>query len=231
MLTLGRRRRRGNGADDVRVRALRRIDGEIERLYALVADRLEVAADAFLTGERQTAADMVASDPEIDRHRFEVERLVRDELGRRAQLTDEEFTHLLLVLLVAPELERSADLVEHIALRTGHGLERYLSPLASELIGEMARCGATMWRSAGQAFVAADGLAGERLRSVDDELDDLHVRLVAELAAAALPPSAAIELGLVARFLERLGDHAVNVTRRLSPSVDGVAGAAPRPAG
>jgi phosphate transport system protein len=54
------------------------------------------------------------------------------------------------------------------------------------------------------------------LRDQDDELDDLHVQLTDELARAELQPSFAIELGLVARFFERLGDHAVNVTRRLA---------------
>jgi phosphate uptake regulator len=39
--------------------------------------------------------------------------------------------------------------------------------------------------------------------------------LSTELARSPLPTSVAIEMGLVARFLERLGDHAVNVTRRL----------------
>jgi phosphate uptake regulator len=39
--------------------------------------------------------------------------------------------------------------------------------------------------------------------------------LTAELATANLPLAAAIEMGLVARFFERLGDHAVNVARQL----------------
>jgi phosphate uptake regulator len=46
-------------------------------------------------------------------------------------------------------------------------------------------------------------------------LDDLHVRLSAELAQSLTSTPVAIEMGLVARFLERIGDHAVNVTRRL----------------
>jgi phosphate uptake regulator len=41
------------------------------------------------------------------------------------------------------------------------------------------------------------------------------VNLSAELAKSLTSTSIAIEMGLVARFLERLGDHAVNVARRL----------------
>ena len=47
------------------------------------------------------------------------------------------------------------------------------------------------------------------------QLDDLHVRLSTELAESATSIPVAMEMGLVARFFERLGDHAVNVTRRV----------------
>ena len=72
-----------------------------------------------------------------------------------------------------------------------------------------------MWRAAGSAYLERDRTMAERLRRWDDELDDLHVTLTVELATTPLPVATAIEMGLVARFLERLGDHAVNVARRL----------------
>jgi len=76
--------------------------------------------------------------------------------------------------------------------------------------------GVEMWRYAAGAFAARDAQAAERLRSVDDRLDDLHVSLGTELAQCVISVPVAIEMGLVARFLERLGDHAVNVARRIA---------------
>ena len=55
----------------------------------------------------------------------------------------------------------------------------------------------------------------ERLVALDDEMDDLHVTFIAELVAADTPVVVAIELALVGRFYERLGDHAVNLARRV----------------
>jgi phosphate transport system protein len=55
---------------------------------------------------------------------------------------------------------------------------------------------------------------------LDDELDDLHVTLTAELATGAMPVPVAIELAMIARFYERFGDHAVNLARRLA-ALDG----------
>jgi phosphate transport system protein len=55
----------------------------------------------------------------------------------------------------------------------------------------------------------------QRLEEFDDEMDELHVTLTAELASGEMALPIIIELTLVSRFYERLGDHAVNVTRRV----------------
>jgi phosphate transport system protein len=84
------------------------------------------------------------------------------------------------------------------------------------MIEDMGRLVTEMWQLAAAAFREGDPTAADRLRVRDDEIDDLHVMLTGELATVSLPVSVAIEMGLVARFFERLGDHAVNVTRRLA---------------
>ena len=55
---------------------------------------------------------------------------------------------------------------------------------------------------------------------LDDELDELHVTLTAEMVAGTMPLPVAIELAMVARFYERFGDHAVNLARRMAALVD-----------
>jgi phosphate transport system protein len=79
----------------------------------------------------------------------------------------------------------------------------------------MGALGLELWDSAAAAYASLDTTAADRLRTRDDEIDDLHVSLTAELAAGGISIPVAIEMGLVARYFERLGDHAVNVTRRL----------------
>jgi phosphate transport system protein len=72
-----------------------------------------------------------------------------------------------------------------------------------------------MWHIAGDAYAGDVTGATERLESLDDEMDDLHVTFIAELVTAGIPVEVAIELALVGRFYERLGDHAVNLARRV----------------
>jgi phosphate transport system protein len=55
-------------------------------------------------------------------------------------------------------------------------------------------------------------------------MHDLHTSLVAELASGQVPSPVTIEMALVARFYERLGDHAVNIVRRVG-DLRGPAGA------
>ena len=50
---------------------------------------------------------------------------------------------------------------------------------------------------------------------LDDELDALHDELAELLANGALPLKPALEMALVARFYERLGDHALHISERI----------------
>jgi phosphate transport system protein len=79
----------------------------------------------------------------------------------------------------------------------------------------MGALGSEMWAVAGEVYASGDAGGADVLRARDDEIDDLHVSLTSELAAAGVSVPVAIEMALVARYFERLGDHAVNITRRL----------------
>jgi hypothetical protein len=72
----------------------------------------------------------------------------------------------------------------------------------------------SLWVAAGgtDAYAERDADARRRLDDADDELDDLHVSLTSEVSSGKVSTPVAIELALVGRFYERLGDHAVNIT-------------------
>jgi len=76
-----------------------------------------------------------------------------------------------------------------------------------------------MWRMAADAYGDRSPTRAPRLDELDDEMDELNVTLTAELASGEMALPIIIELALVSRFYERLGDHAVNVTRRVPPRI------------
>jgi len=79
----------------------------------------------------------------------------------------------------------------------------------------MGKVGTERWRAAADAYADRDGDVAVRLNERDDELDELHVSLTAELVSGQLTVPIALEMALVARFYERLGDHAVNIAERI----------------
>jgi phosphate transport system protein len=194
------------------------VDRAVVRIYTLVREALEGATEIFLAADRKAARKLVERDQVIDDLHRQAEEMVMEELlqpGWSDRFGPGDRHHLLLILRILPELERSGDLAEHIASHAAQDLAQWLSPRARKLVAQMGAVGAEMWTLAAGAFATGDGSAADLLRERDDEIDDLHVSLTAELAAARVSIPVAIEMALVARYFERLGDHAVNVTRRV----------------
>ena len=195
-------------------RDLSEIDGKMIQLFALVAEGLAGATDAFLAVDRDASADLMARDEIVDALYLDVEQLVQHQFAVQGPVAG-DLRFLLSVLRIVPELERSGDLVEHIAQRGATGLGREITPRQRGLVEQMGRVGVEMWRVAADAYAERDPEAAARLALMDDEIDEVHISLTAELIAASLSTPVAIEMALVARFYERLGDHAVNIASRI----------------
>jgi phosphate transport system protein len=195
-------------------RDLDEIDGKVVQLFALVGEGLAAATDAFLSGDRDAAKALLAQDALIDSLYHDVERLVQHQFALQTPMA-RDLRFLLSVLRIVPELERSGDLAEHIAQKAARGLNDELTPRIRGLIEHMGRVGVEMWRTAADAYADRDADAYEHLNEAADELDDLHLSLTAELVSGKLSVPIALEMSLVGRYYERLGDHAVNVANRV----------------
>lgn len=201
--------------------ALGEVDSLLVRMFALVSEGLAAATEAFLAGDRTIARQVIAADRRIDELQLLVEELVEARLTTGEPAEPREVRLLISLLRIAPELERSGDLIEHIALRSTQRLTNGLTPRACGLLAEMATVASALWLGAADAYVDRDADRVEELRLQDDALDDMHVEFTAELSRGETSIAAAVELGLIARFYERLGDHAVNVARRIRYLTDG----------
>ncbi|MCL4443600.1 MAG: hypothetical protein M1456_05855 [Actinobacteria bacterium] len=190
------------------------IERTVVRLFALVGEGLAGATHSLLAGDREAARDLADHDEEVDELYREVDQLVYDRLGK-AELHQEDLRYLVALLRMLPEIERSGDLAEHIARRAVRGLGLELSHRARGLVERMGEVACEMWRLATDAFVDRNPLGADMVEDLDDEMDELHVTLTAEIASGSMPLPVAIEAALVARFYERFGDHAVNLGRRV----------------
>jgi phosphate transport system protein len=193
---------------------LETIEGKVIQLFALVAEDLAGATHALLSGDNEVVKVLAERELLIDALYPEIEDLVNQQMALQAPVaTDLRF--LLSVLRIVPELERSHDLVVHIARRANHILSDDLSPRSRGLVDRMGNLGTEMWRHAADSWYQRDGSAAALLDERDDEMDELHATLIAELASGRMALPVTMEMTLVARFYERLGDHAVNIARRV----------------
>jgi phosphate transport system protein len=183
------------------------------QLFALVSEALAGATHALLSNDSATGLAVVGGDQSVDDLTAEVELLVWKQIGDEA-MPPATLRHLVGVLLIVPELERSGDLAEHIAQRAVTNMGSKMSPLSRGIIQRMADVALEMWRDAADAYGDRTAQA-DALAEADEEIDILHDRLTQEIAAGSMPTAIGAQVTLLARFYERLGDHAVNLARRV----------------
>jgi phosphate transport system protein len=183
-----------------------------------VSEALSRSSWALLTQDHQIGQSVVDGDRAIDELTSQVENSVWDRIRQGTPGWD-ELRYAVGVLLILPELERSADLAEHIAQRALTDIGGEMTPLSRGIVQRMSEVALDMWNTAAAAY--AEGAAqGVELDEADEELDVLHDRLSNEVAAGGMVPPVAAQVTLLARFYERLGDHAVNLARRIETLPD-----------
>lgn len=189
------------------------VDRSVMVLFAMVAQSIEGGTLALLSHDRDRADRLTAEDRQVDEHCEALTGLIREHL---TSVGDPARLELLIgILQLVPELERSADLGEHIARRASSQTAGDLDPAVRGAIQAMNDRAVRMWRAAADAYMDRSRDAGFELVEADDEVDVLARGLVEQAVAAGAGPEAAADLALIARFYERLGDHAVNVARRI----------------
>ena len=203
------------GAPRSGARVLTEIDRMFVQVVALVGEAIAGATHALLACDRDAAKQLMARDELVDERTVAITDLAQHQLVS-GLTTEAERRELVTVLRMLPDLDRNGDLAGHIARRAARGLGAEMSPRTRGLVERMGEVAAAIWSSTADAFSDRSVLAAVMVDSLDDELDELHVALTAELATGAMPVPVAIELAMVARFYERFGDHAVNLARRVA---------------
>src|SRR6201993_377321 len=105
---------------------LEAIESKVIELFAMVAEGLPTATQALLNDDDQAYPLLAARDQVIDAIYVEVEGLANREILLQAPVAS-DLRFLLSVLRIVPELERSHDLVVHIAAAASHAVSGALT--------------------------------------------------------------------------------------------------------
>lgn len=202
------------------------IDAAVRQMISLVEQDILNAGAAFLHADANAADAVEANDGVIEDSYEQVEQLVINQFARQAPVAG-ELRFLLTVFRILPELVSAHRQAAQLARRGLTGLAGELPDRVRCLISELIDAATEMWRQVGAVYLSGSAEIADDTEADDDKLDELHASLSAELASADLRTPIVLEMGLIARLLERLGDHAVEIARQIEalspPRLDGSA--------
>lgn len=198
--------------------SLTEIDRLVRHLFALVNEAIGRATLALLDQNGRLGHSVVDDDRIIDELTLQIERSIWERIDQEPSDAG-TLRRAVGVLLIAPELERSADLAEHIAQRSITGVGSEMTTISRGILRRMSEVALEMWNVAEDAYV--DGAArGVELDEDDEELDILLGRLTIEASLGVMSAAVTAQVTLLARFYERLG--AWCLSRNHPPDVDEV---------
>ena len=175
---------------------------------------IDLAVEALLSRDAGKAEAVIASDKEVDALEVEIEQLAVSLLALQQPMA-RDLRFIIGAIKISSDLERVGDHAVNIAQSTQRliDLKTYITP--DPEIEDMARRARQMLGDALDAFVRSDGALGRDVCKRDDQVDALHDSLFRILLTHMLENpstiSAALELFLVSRNLERVADLATNI--------------------
>lgn len=200
------------------------VRSELVRMGALVLEAIPKGTEALLGGDLSLAQSVIDGDDYLDARALEAEDHCYHLLALQQPMAG-DLRSVIAAIRIISELERSGDLVVNIckAARRLYGVE--LSPKLRGLIGQMSEQSHQLFRFALDSYVQQDASLAAAVRDIDDVLDRLHAEFIQAIfeshAAKSVELQVGVQLALIGRFYERIGDHAVNVGERVRYMVTG----------
>lgn len=180
---------------------------------ARVEEMTKSALDAFARHDIELAKQTIAQDSEIDRLELDIdERCVRVLARRQPVASDLRF--ITTTLKIVTDMERMGDLAVNVCERVVELDTDSLSPVRESLV-QMGHVVSDMLHEALDAFIQGDAARAERVIQRDSVVDATYAKIFPELLAHMLNDPKSVQtaqmLQSIAKYLERVADHATNL--------------------
>ncbi|MFA9379873.1 MAG: phosphate signaling complex protein PhoU [Acetanaerobacterium sp.] len=186
---------------------------DLIKMAGLAEEAIKSSVAAIATRDKEIARRVVANDNEIDAMEKTIEaRCLK--LLLRQQPVARDLRQISTALKMITDIERIGDQAADIAeILTMLGTDEPAS--IARHIPEMARVASGMVYDSVTAFTNNDLEAAKTVIATDDVVDDLFTKvrdeLVGLIAATPSKSDEAIDVMMIAKYLERIADHAVNI--------------------
>ncbi len=192
---------------------LEQLKTELLRMGGLAEEQVRLAVKALVDRDPEALEGVLAGDEPINALHIEIDGRCFTLLALHQPMAV-DLRAIVAAVKINTDLERVGDLAVNIA----QAAQRYIGQVPVKQLIDIPRMAAiaqTMLRDALDSFVRRDVALAQTVLNADDSLDSLKTQIFRELLTfmlqdpSKIPP--ALELILVSRHLERIGDHATNI--------------------
>lgn len=197
---------------------LEQLGSELAAMCGLAGDALDAAARALQHTDLALAEQVIDDDDAIDTMRAGWAEHAERLLALQSPVA-RDLRQVVTGIQIADKIERMGDLARHVAelVRRRHP-DPALPDFLADRFTEMTRLAVTIARAVQRTITTPDEEQVEQRERDDDRIDELHRELLAALDEHLTGPHAvrtAVDVALLARFVERFADQAVSISRRL----------------
>jgi phosphate transport system protein len=203
---------------------LNMLNNELLEMGALIEHAIESASQALVNQDVEAANKAIAFDKEVDQKERDIEALCL-KLLLQQQPVARDLRQISAALKMITDMERIGDQASDIS-----GIVIYLAgtPYIKKLehLQQMAEAAIRMVRRSIDAYVKKDLDLAKQVIKMDDIIDDLFIivknELIERIHQNADNGEQAMDLLMVAKYFERIGDHAENIAEWVEFSITGV---------
>ena len=199
------------------------LNRELTEMGALCEEVIALVSKALCEGDKTLAKKVAPLDSEIDRKERDIESLCLKVLLQQ-QPVARDLRQVSAALKMITDMERIGDQAEDISeiiLMQHDG-----SAFDDKTLSDMARATINMVTESIDAFVKHDIIGAEKVIADDDVVDGYFKKikddLIAKISTSPADGEAAVDLIIIAKYFERIGDHAVNIAEWVIFSITGV---------
>lgn len=201
---------------------VKKFDTELEDIRSrvlamggLVEQQITHAMDALARGDHQALDAVVKNDERVNRHEVELDEACAHIIAKR-QPTAVDLRMVMMVIKTITDLERIGDEAKKIAKR-GLAIHRAdLSSMPRIDLAPMSRLTVAMLRMALDAFARVDVSTSAQVARQDREVDAGFKAAMRQLITYMMEDprtiSSSLDLIFIAKAIERIGDHAKNIS-------------------
>jgi phosphate transport system protein len=202
---------------------LKALKEKILRMGALVEEQIRNSIKALVERDSDVARQVITNDHQVNAMDVEIDEDCLRLIALHQPMA-KDLRFITTAMKISTELERMSDLAENIAERAIElNAEPQLKPYID--IPRMAEHAQRMVKEALDAFVNHDSDLARKVCRDDDFIDDLTHQIFRELLTYMVEDShtisRAVRITFVAKYLERVADHATNVAELVVYLVEG----------